>query len=110
MDENEIKRQKELQEFCRREVLICQSSLVNALLEVGFFEFDEIVNHYNEKEDEYVDIFEWWVVDGALLKNLEERGQPVLHTEHGDWWGRTCTGQAIYMDMVIGEIYDNLGK
>lgn len=38
------------------------------------------------------DIFEWWLVSDWLDDKLREFEQPVLTTEYGDWWGRTCTG------------------
>ena len=30
--------------------------------------------------------------------------QPLLQNAYGTWWGRTCSGQAIYMDNIIQEI------
>ena len=52
------------------------------------------------------DIFEWWVVSDWLARKLQEKGEPILENDFGTWWGRTCSGQAIYMDGVINDIYD----
>ena len=52
------------------------------------------------------DIFEWWVVSDWLAQKLQEQGEPIIENDFGTWWGRTCSGQAIYMDGVINEIYD----
>jgi hypothetical protein len=52
------------------------------------------------------DIFEWWLVSDWLAEKLQEFEQPVLTTDYGAWWGRTCTGQAIKMDYVIRKIVE----
>jgi len=74
--------------------------------------FEELKNQldieYQDKLDnrEPEEIFEWWVCDEWMIKKLKEKEQPILTTDYGDWWGRTCTGQAIFLDGVIEEIYD----
>jgi hypothetical protein len=55
-------------------------------------------------EPEPHEIYEWWVVTPYLAKRLQELGQPLLTNDFGTWWGRTCTGQAVYADHVIGRI------
>jgi len=36
-----------------------------------------------------------------------KKGEPVLMNQHGNYWGRTLSGQAIKLDSVISEIcYD----
>ena len=35
------------------------------------------------------------------MKNQDE---PILETDLGTWWGRTCTGQAIYLDYDVQEL------
>lgn len=52
------------------------------------------------------DIFEWWVVSDWLANKLKEQGEPIIDNDFGTWWGRTCSGQAIYMDGVINDIYE----
>ncbi len=51
------------------------------------------------------EIYEWWLVSDWLLAKLKEHGEPILENEYGSWWGRTCTGQAIFLDVVIAQIY-----
>ena len=51
------------------------------------------------------EIYEWWVVDSFFARQLQQRGEVVLD---GQFWGRQCTGQAIFLDCIIGEIYDAL--
>ena len=61
-----------------------------------------------EEKQEPQEIYEWWLVSRWLEFNLKMRGEPILSNEYGTWWGRCCTGQAIYMDGVIEEIYDKI--
>ena len=56
--------------------------------------------------DEPCEIFEWWTVSNRLLEKLAEKGQPILRTEHGVYWGRMTTGQAILLDSIIQRIYN----
>lgn len=51
------------------------------------------------------DIFEWYAVSSWMINRLEDiGGEPILKSEYGDWWGRTCTGQAIKLDSTIDNI------
>ena len=59
----------------------------------------------DELDTEYKEIFEWWSCTDWLIKKLAEQGEPILHTDYGDYWGRCCTGQAILLDNVIETIY-----
>lgn len=61
-------------------------------------------------EDEDLEAYEHWLVTGWLAEKLEERGEIVGEFLGLTIWGRTCTGQAIYMDGVIEEIYVDLHK
>jgi hypothetical protein len=132
--------QQELKDFVECHVIVCQSALVEKLLEKEIVDWHEVSNLYrpfepyqNQSKDwicddcgEYVEnididtqlckncfeanqepqeIFEWWLVTGWLLAKLEAHGEPVLYTDYGKWWGRTTTGQAVYIDHVIEEIY-----
>lgn len=54
------------------------------------------------------EIFEWWLVAPWFGKKLLMVGEPVIDNGYGMWWGRTTTGQAISMDYVIQQIYDDL--
>ncbi len=61
-----------------------------------------------EDNQEPQEIFEWWLVSPWLSRKLLLVGQPILDNDYGIWWGRCTTGQAIVMDYVIQEIYDDL--
>lgn len=71
---------------------------------------------YHEKEQLAYDsgfepqpheIFEWWAVTPWLANELKEFDQPVLSNDFGDWWGRTCTGQAIILDGILQKIAES---
>lgn len=55
-------------------------------------------------EPDGVDIYEWWLVSPWLALRLREQDQPVLDTDYGAWWGRTCTGQGILLDGTLQAI------
>lgn len=49
-------------------------------------------------------ILEWHRVTRWLADKLEKYGEPILRNQYGVWWGRTTTGQEVYMDNVIQSI------
>lgn len=157
MTESEL--QRKCGDFVGREVLKCESMLVDDLLKEGKFQYEDISNSQEvnaeidgvweyfdtieeaqekleelqeqldtlegeegleadiEKleadidsleraidEPDFKEIFEWWSVSNWLMEKLEQRGEPILHTDYGDYWGRCCTGQAIAMDSVIRDL------
>jgi DNA-directed RNA polymerase subunit RPC12/RpoP len=60
---------------------------------------------HNEKpEAEIQEIYEYWIVSPWLGKRLRDKGEPVLERWGGWIWGRTCTGQMIFLDGVISAI------
>jgi len=114
-------KQDKLRKFVDRQVLLCQTSLVESKL----LDIDDMVNlYYTDSElkemgysdvdeardngEDFKEIYEWWVVSDWLAGQLEKHGEPVLINDYGTWWGRTCTGQAIHLDSVIEEIYDEI--
>ena len=121
----------------KKDILICQTRLVEKLFEECIIEYDDIINFYpdpylfsNEELEvmcdnysieydendidniqtrlsEYMepqDIYEWWSVTDWLADKLENNNEPILRTDCGTWWGRTCTGQAISLDGTIQRI------
>lgn len=59
-----------------------------------------------EDNQEPQEIYEWWLITGWFAEKLKQTGEPILDNEYGIWWGRCCTGQAIFMDGVILKLYD----
>ena len=53
---------------------------------------------------------EHWVVSSWLAEKLEDKGEMIVYDFLGlTIWGRRTSGQAIYMDGVIGEISSDMG-
>ena len=108
-----------------------QSLLVNHLQEgqeVEGFYYEEIENLYYTDEqlksyypedvkgmsDDELDefrydvgwreIFEWYLVSDWFLSKLKEIDEPCIDNDYGEYWGRTCFGQSIYLDYNIQEL------
>jgi hypothetical protein len=129
MEKDNEPTQNELRDFVGREVYYNQSMLVGELFDKEIFSYEDVVNYYRTAEmlenegysDEDIErmtdngenaqeVFEWWLCSDFLSKRLKEQGEPILKTDFGSWWGRTCTGQAIYLDSVIETIYKEMSK
>ena len=47
----------------------------------------------------------WYLVD-TLAPKLKQKGECMIHAYGQCWWGRCCSGQSVYLDGVIQEIYE----
>ena len=54
------------------------------------------------------EIYEHWIVSDWLAEKLEAKGERVGPLGDLTIWGRTTTGQAIMLDRVICDIYDEV--
>jgi len=70
------------------------------------FTEEDITNYYDEKTEEYTEIFEWWVCSPWLIEKLKSIGECVI--EHMQLWGRQTTGQALFLDNVFTKIANSL--
>jgi len=50
------------------------------------------------------EIYEWYLVSDWFINKLREINEPILDNDYGEYWGRCCTGQAIYLDYEIQEL------
>ena len=68
----------------------------------------EVQVNYNSNpiEGEPEEALEHWLVSEWLAKRLLEEGEMVIEFLGLTIWGRTTSGQAIYIDSVIEDIYD----
>ena len=109
-------KQRQLEAFVDREVIMLASQLVEDLLDVSMYgekvlggiELDNIENLYitdeaiakdygftsleamQETGDDRQEIYEWWFVRQWLYGKLRREGEPVIDSEYGYLWGRTC--------------------
>lgn len=112
-------------QFINKHIYACQSYLVSELMSkeviqledyINFYKSDETIkSEYNVKTKEEIqeirdngedqqEIFEHWLCSDWLIERLKEQNEPILETDLETWWGRTCTGQSIYLDHNIQEL------
>jgi len=84
-------------ELVDNHVLYEQNYVINELLKQEAISYDSIHNFDEE-------VLEWWLVTAWLAEYLKAEGETIIEDLDCCWWGRTQSGQAIYMDAVITEI------
>ncbi len=68
---------------------------------------DELSEVQVRYDDEYAEeALEHWLVSDWLANRLREQGEMVVDFMDLTIWGRTTSGQAIYIDSVIEDIYN----
>lgn len=65
---------------------------------------EEFIENFREVGHDEKEIFEWYLVSDWLIDKLREKNEPVIDNDYGEYWGRCCTGQSIYLDHVIQEL------
>ena len=65
----------------------------------------EVQVQFND-EDYPDEALEHWLVSNWLAERLREEGEMVIDFMDLTIWGRTTSGQAIYIDSVIEDIYN----
>ena len=120
-------------EFIQPHIIYNQSMLVSEMerLTVIGFQWEDIQNRYltddeiikyhlddivveglpftaddidDFRYDNPQEIYEWYLVSDWLLNRLKEINEPYLENDYGEYWGRTCTGQSIYLDYNIQKL------
>ena len=64
----------------------------------------EIIDEVRNNGEDMNEIFEWYLVSDWFLDRLREINEPVIDNDYGEYWGRCCTGQSIYLDHNIQEL------
>ena len=111
--------------FIDKHILACQSYLVDELISkevisiedyINFYKSDETIkSDYDVKTEEEIqeirdngediqEVFEHWLCSDWFINQMKNQNEPILETDIGTWWGRTCTGQSIYLDHNIQEL------
>lgn len=96
-----------IENMISQEVHYCLSVLIDELKQKEEYMDELLVVCYGDDELSETEAFEHWLVSRWLGKRLQEKGEMVIFDflGLGAIWGRTTTGQAIYSDEVIEEIY-----
>ena len=90
-------------EITDRLILDNQNLVVEELMRHDESLWEELQNF-----DENSEIMEWWLVTPYMAELLKEKGEVILSDYGCYWWGRTTSGQALYMDGVIQEIAEQM--
>ena len=90
-------------EITDRLILDNQNLVVEELMRHNESLWEELQNL-----DENSEIMEWWLVTPYMAELLKEKGEVILSDYDCYWWGRTTSGQALYMDGVIQEIAEQM--
>ena len=91
------------QQITDRLILDNQNLVVEELMRHDESLWEELQNL-----DENSEIMEWWLVTPYMAELLKEKGEVILSAHDCYWWGRTTSGQALYMDGVIQEIAEQI--
>jgi uncharacterized UPF0160 family protein len=83
-----------------------ESEMAGPIADLANVEDDLYLMEHAEEEPQ--EIFEWWIVSDWMANHLSSKGCPILRSDYITLWGRTTTGQAIYMDGVIQQIVRGL--
>ena len=94
----------------RNEVNQCMSYAHEEMMELSSYQ--KVVWQALEAIDKDQDdeIYEIWIVSAWLHRQLDIRGEIVWEWNDVYFWGRMCTGQAIYMDRIIEEVVASLER
>ena len=81
-------------------ILCNQNEVVEELMKNGLIE-NEIL--YSDEE-----VLEWWLITPFFADCLRREREVVIESLSCHWWGRTTSGQAIYIDNVISDIANRI--
>ena len=90
-------------EITDRLILDNQNLVVEELMRHDESLLDSLQNFNDSSE-----VLEWWLVTPYMAELLKEKGEVILAAYGCCWWGRTTSGQALYMDGVIQEIAEQM--
>ena len=111
--------------FIDNHIIYNQSYLVSELMSkevilledyINFYKSDETIkSEYDVKTEEEIqeirdngedhqEVFEHWLCSDWFISQMKKQDEPILETDLETWWGRTCTGQSIYLDHNIQEL------
>ena len=112
-------------QFISNHIYCNQSCLVSELMDkevisiedyINFYKSDETIkSDYDVKTEEEIEeirdngedtqeVYEHWLCSNWFISKMKEQDEPILETDFETWWGRTCTGQSIYLDYNIQEL------
>ena len=92
-----------LERIIQQDVYLNVCELYLRLEELQEINIDDWENLYST-EDDYPEIYEYWLVSEWLFKQLQIIGAPVREYAGLYFWGRTETGQCLTMDYHLNRV------
>lgn len=109
MSENTNTLTNKIENLLENNLIYNQTLLVEELLKKEIFSYEDIINLYDETDEEAPkEIMSWYLITDWFADKLKSKNEAVLESDFGTWWGRTTYGQGIIMDAVIQEIAKEL--
>lgn len=93
-----------LANYTYRNSLECKIGILNSSIK----NLEDIVSQLEEEHGTHKEPLEWWLCTRYFTDKLEAKGEAILELFGERWWGRTCSGQAIILDYVIGSIGEDM--
>tara|TARA_R100000234_G_scaffold102093_1_gene71300 strand:+ start:97 stop:567 length:471 start_codon:yes stop_codon:yes gene_type:complete len=111
--------------FIDNHIIYNQSYLVSELMNKEVISIEDYINFYKSDEniksdydveteeeiqeirdngEDQQEVFEHWLCSDWFINQMKNQNEPILKADLGTWWGRTCTGQSIYLDHNIQEL------
>ena len=112
-------------QFISNHIYCNQSCLVSELMDKGVISIEDYSNLYKSDEtiksdydvkteeeiqeirdngEDTQEVYEHWLCSDWFISKMKKQDEPILETDFETWWGRTCTGQSIYLDYNIQEL------
>ena len=112
-------------QFISNHIYYNQSCLVSELMDKEVISIEDYINlyksdktikaDYDVKTEEEIqeirdngedmqEVYEHWLCSDWFISKMKKQDEPILETDFETWWGRTCTGQSIYLDYNIQEL------
>lgn len=84
-------------------VLSVSDAIADAIMDLATGDEVEEIAEELGIEPDTCEVYEYYSIEGYQLKKyLESHGELVFRLAGFDVWGRTCTGQAVYIDGWVG--------
>ena len=112
-------------QFISNHIYCNQSCLVSKLMDKEVISIEDYINFYKSDEtiksdhdvkteeeiqeirdngEDTQEVYEHWLCSDWFISQMKNQDEPILETDFETWWGRTCTGQSIYLDYNIQEL------
>ncbi len=102
------KQQEFTEKIVNNEVLhLCNELMEYASVNGDYIEFD---NSYDEENDEYYEIFQYFIITDWLYEQLAEIGACVAEFKGFYIWGRCDFGQSMDMNSELKQVAKNIIK